>query len=459
MEMEGKTRPSRPGKRAVILVHGMGEQVPLETIRAFADALWAQDAAVPAREATEPLNPVWTTPDLRDGAREMARLTTRGLRLPPDGRPGQRTDFIEFYWADLATSNSWDHLKDWFAYLLWRWPWTVPRGVLPVWWTLWGAVALFGVAAGGLALHGAGVIALAPATKTAFTLLGLALAVVTPAFLVPYFGDVARYVRAKPANIAVRAGIRRRGIDLLRQISNDPGYERIILVAHSLGSIVAYDILRLFWQEVVGELDLDATADADLLAALAAVEEAARLLAKHPSDVHRADFMTQQRALAAALARRRTPKGDRWLVTDFVTLGSPLAYAEFLLARDRRAFDRRTADREFPTCPPTGEAGAFSYRRGVAADAPRRLHHSAPFAAVRWHNLYDAPVAVLIGDPFSGPLADVWGPGVADVAVQPRGWWGLPRVFTHTGYWHCRPGRASSSCLTTLRRVLALKAP
>lgn len=48
--------------------------------------------------------------------------------------------------------------------------------------------------------------------------------------------------------------------------------------------------------------------------------------------------------------RGQTPRP--WLVTDLVTLGSPLAHADFLMAASAEAFAKDKQDRILPTCPP-----------------------------------------------------------------------------------------------------------
>ena len=60
-------------------------------------------------------------------------------------------------------------------------------------------------------------------------------------------GDVGRYFRASPANIAVRWATRRLGVETLERLHADDRYDRIVVVAHSLGSVIAYDVLRAFW--------------------------------------------------------------------------------------------------------------------------------------------------------------------------------------------------------------------
>jgi hypothetical protein len=55
---------------------------------------------------------------------------------------------------------------------------------------------------------------------------------------------------------------------------------------------------------------------------------------------------------------------SKWRVTDFVTLGSPLAHADILLARDRVGLEAKQNDREFPTCLPVLEKVIFFYKCG-----------------------------------------------------------------------------------------------
>lgn len=50
------------------------------------------------------------------------------------------------------------------------------------------------------------------------------------AFLIKFFGDVARYTIASPGNIAPRQKVRDRGLELLRRLSASGRYDRIVLV-------------------------------------------------------------------------------------------------------------------------------------------------------------------------------------------------------------------------------------
>src|SRR5436309_1336739 len=87
--------------------------------------------------------------------------------------------------------------------------------------------------------------------------------------------------------------------------------------------------------------------------------------------------------------RRDSPGG---LLT--FTLGSPLAHADVLLAKDSETFELGRHQREFPTCPPQQEDDRDRellecvYYRGNQEVEVRILHHGAPFAVTRWTNLY-----------------------------------------------------------------------
>jgi hypothetical protein len=78
------------------------------------------------------------------------------------------------------------------------------------------------------------------------------------------------------------------------------------------------------------------------------------------------------------------------------------------------------------------------YHSGEGEGRGPFLHFAAPFAAVRWTNLYDLSWCPLLGDIVSGPLVPSFGPGIADKPVMIRrpGWPPiLKRLFTHTHYW------------------------
>jgi hypothetical protein len=304
--------------------------------------------------------------------------------------------------------------------------------------------------------------------------------VATRWFVVPYFGRVVRYVRATPDNIAARKNIRERGLALLTELHKNE-YERIIIVGHSLGSILAYDLVSYFWATRPESHTLrEHTPEFETLRAL---EQATAALATASGDSTDpegvAKFHDAQTEFCRHLRLRPKPSGDdrdtRWLITDLVTLGSPLSHAEFLLARSADDLDKAQAAREFPTSPPLREpldpdlvpkaqaAGLpldpndprlFAFPFGSSGEW--QLHHAAPFAAVRWTNIHDPSLLVFCGDVISGPVAPVFGPSVIDVDLRKLR--GQSWRFSHTRYWAM--GRKAHASVPThiaqLRKALDL---
>ena len=50
--------------QAVVVIHGMGEQRPMDTINAFVQAVWETDAVITANKLPHP-SQVWSKPDPR----------------------------------------------------------------------------------------------------------------------------------------------------------------------------------------------------------------------------------------------------------------------------------------------------------------------------------------------------------------------------------------------------------
>lgn len=86
-------------KQAVVIIHGMGEQVPMQTLTAFVDAVWTHDASLIDRRRPDSdtgvtpreRNNVWGKPDHVSRSFELRRITTE----KSDG--GFQTDFYEYY--------------------------------------------------------------------------------------------------------------------------------------------------------------------------------------------------------------------------------------------------------------------------------------------------------------------------------------------------------------------------
>jgi hypothetical protein len=258
---------------------------------------------------------------------------------------------------------------------------------LPSWLLLLGAVLFYLVCRPGVeqSVYAAALVAVGIA---ALRLLGL-----------QYVGDAARYLSPKPPNIGVRHAIRSAALDLLRGLHDDPlrRYHRIIVVGHSVGSVIAYDALTYLWQERHHPPD--------------------HLVTRAPqpaqADLEKSDAydLPGYRKLQSRVWREQRAIGVPWKITDLITLGSPLAHANFLMASTDEDLDHRKKQREFPTCPPQPEDQRdkeYGKPLLITRNGCRLLHHAALFACTRWTNLY------FRGDPIGGPLRKLFGRGVDD---------------------------------------------
>ena len=586
----GQAGQSNNKKRAVILIHGMGNQSPMATLRGFVDEVWTRDP-----DLCDDGRDIWTKPDARLDSREVRRITTQ------QDKCDIRTDFFEFYWAHMMHSTRLSSVLWWLKHLFVGRFRRVPEGLRQRWFVgwlviitltlvllsiVWSVLALinanqlaawpvyiplvpllfllivtlfyraFGasvlIVAAGAVMAGIGWWLLAPvdtwwssspwpawvpvlgAPLIALMLTLLVVAVlVLPArtflasfllvvgagiagatvwvatrdhptslddvtvcvsivsapvlavllwylrhrVLVEVVGDAARYLTASPENIAARTRIREAGLNLLRAL-HDPekgsDYDRIIVVGHSLGAVIGYDILSFYWADIAKTLEHEGS-DAE---ALRAIEDAAAGV-RHADGVPELsveDYHLAQHKYADTLA---VVSKRHWLVTDFVTLGSPLTHASYLMVDDseeplesemerakrgwvgqylglakpeqeKTAFDRvatlfavRANQREFPMCPPQTEkvfldrcddeakkGGSFSYR--LKPDGLCVPHHAALFAAVRWTNIFAPSRGALIGDPIGGSAARLFGPGIKDVPLKGNV---SKRFFAHNAYW------------------------
>ncbi|WP_127088258.1 hypothetical protein [Aquabacter cavernae] len=436
----------RKPKTAIVLIHGMGEQRPMGTLWGFVEAAWCADRRLVDGYDAE----VYAKPDTINDSFELRRVTTRYWK----GEPQRRVDFFEFYWAHLMRGNTVHGVVGWLVSLFVRWPSSVPRSLLWAWLVGLALLALCLFFAGAAMLPGEVAERWIPQGWAAgLAAVSFFLSLFAASWLAPVAGDAARYFSPNPDNVDARQKIMRAGVQVIERLTATGDYDRIILVGHSLGSAIGLDILHHAFGRVTRERWEAAHADGSpAVAALAALEKAAGQLLEAPGDpAGRAAFRTAQRAYAAALRAGWSEGISPWLVTDFVTLGSPLSKADILVARTAGELELFKARREIPTCPPkleTRKPPKFSYRTGGAAIP----HHGAVYGPTVWTNVYQPHRFVACGDIISGPVAPLFGPGVMDLELPQPGF-----RFTHNDYW-IRPQDASPGTpVDALRRGLNLR--
>jgi hypothetical protein len=298
----------------------------------------------------------------------------------------------------------------------------------------------------------------------AWTVVGAYLAV-NAAFLQPYLGDAARYFRNSPANVAVRRAIRKEAVDTLERLHASGKYDRIIIVAHSLGCVVSYDMLRAYFGRVCRELPPTVELGRAFSDIDAAPWQPDRPASKDDMKALREKARQTIANIAAAAAKQ--PAGEHkyksWLVTDFVTLGNALTHAQYLMClgktrEDLQAdFARRVREREFPTCPPKrlDEDGLLSFYNPTTKR--KEVHHGALFGLTRWTNIYFPMSEIFWGDAIGGAVAPIFGSHIVDLPVSTRIAGGAD-FFTHTAYWDVarQPDRSKAPHIQALRKAIDL---
>ena len=155
---------------------------------------------------------------------------------------------------------------------------------------------------------------------------------------------------------------------------------------------------------------------------------------------------------------------DAWLVTDFVTLGSPLTHAKYLMTNEsdgrklEKSFAGAVREREFPTSPPqllNGD-GRIAFRDSNTKSL--RLHHGGMFAMTRWTNIFFPVSNIFWGDAIGGPVEGVFGGCEIDRKVCTKQSGGVA-FFSHVAYWKtdCRPNARAAPHLQVLIECLDLR--
>lgn len=419
--------------QAVVIFHGIGEQRPMETLRGFADAI------LPDPKLGE--EKYFSKPDPMSESFELRKL---------QNRTQPRTHLFEYYWAYKIEGTVLGDIWSWLKTLLWRMPNKVPKQLLPLWYFSWLLIAgAIGGALFGLFNNFSDIT-----TKSPSFLISAGSALVFTGiqwFVIHYIGDAARYLSATTRNIKLRHEIRADGIKLLKKIQEEGKYDRIIFVGHSLGSVIAYDILRQVWEEYQEDYRLPQKSDQP---ALAEVEKIGEALRDNKNEFTLKDYMDAQ----VNLWKEIRALGHPWLVTDLVTIGSPLAHAAMLLARDDNDLRSRQRQRELPTNPPEYEIEkikkverrVYSYKvwdkYGKKKDITlRALHDAGLFACTRWTNIYFPAYLNVFGDIVGGPLRKLFGPGIRDIAVRSNKIIRDRTLPAHNSYWASETTSETSS--------------
>ena len=468
-------------KRAVVIIHGIGNQAPMVTLRSFVDSVWTTDNRLTDHGTRQS----WSKPQRVSNNYELRRITTT------KDKTGKSTDFFEFYWAHLMEDTKFSSVLWWIRRVLVRGPGRVPHNLVAPWLAGIAVVALLltVIAAVGLAiLKSLQVLPISlPCAAFWLAAAGIILAALwylRHRVIVEVVGDAAAYLTASPQNIGARSRIRTAGLQILDHLHQNPEYDRVILVCHSLGTVIGYDLLNFFWiNNVQAFVHRTPESKGALKNVEALAKEVREQSGKSDGTVFN-NFRIAQRNYAHVISES---ENFTWKITDFVTLGSPLTHAHILLVDDGQKLgmsendwfskswiqawyqrlDARTrtvaavlgariAERSLPICPPVPEKkdqAAFSYDLKGMRGKPVSPNHAAVFGAVRWTNIFAPRKWLLWGDLIGGPVAQLFGPGVKDIRLagkMSKSW------IAHVNYWEMEKFRNDTQHIEALRAAVNL---
>ncbi len=121
-------------RQAVVIIHGMGEHRPLDTLNQFIAS---------GLQPIEGERRFYSRPDQVTKSYESRRYLAP--RQPPNqARRGirEQTEFYEYHWAHLMQGNRLSDLWPSFSRMLLRPPWAVPIGLRVVWAVFWALLIL-----------------------------------------------------------------------------------------------------------------------------------------------------------------------------------------------------------------------------------------------------------------------------------------------------------------------------
>jgi hypothetical protein len=437
-------------RQAVVVIHGIGNQQPMDTLRGFVSRL------------LEPNDKLYSSPNRLTDNLELRKLSIGH----------KKTDFYEFYWANLVTDLPITDVLVWLLKLVYSR--RLPKRLKKV---VWGLRIMLPLLTLGIYLLGSRIALLFKAhnmfqvTVYGFLILWLLRSSSNLLFklientFIQFIGDAVRYTVPTPENIETRSKIRQKGIELLRKLHEDvdeddptrPTYDRIVLVGHSLGGVIAYDILSFLWS--ADNKSFDKSVEGDILK-----QTALRTLSDYAKSPE-VDIV-QYQTLQNNLFKEQIKLGNFWRISDFITLGTPLAHGAFLLAKDDTDFKMKIDQREVAISPPqmNAEENQFFYEKcfdvevnttneqGITMTHTTKktvhlLHSAAQFAVVRWSNFYFS------SDYIGGSMRSWFGKGMVDKEIVPVGKTNqdIP-VKPHTAYW----ADEQPEPMGTIREILEL---
>ncbi|WP_454824482.1 hypothetical protein [Paraburkholderia xenovorans] len=420
-------------KQAIVLIHGIGEQRPMDTATAFAETISGGSE-------------IFYNPSHFGLQGEISRISIGKGRYRP------KTDIYEYYWAHEFRDNKISTINNWFFHLFLACTKKLfcnkaSRGDTPLASFFKMSKELLVVVAGlvyGLItlLVAASLIRASHSLTSLVTVMLIEFAIYKiflSNLLFGYLADAAKYLSNHPDNISARERVRSGAIDLIRSLNESDEYDRVMVVGHSLGSVIGSDALTHYWHEVCHSMEHHPSGRTTLKQRHSDLMNYIKAFNANIGTI--GELQKRQRLMREALCEG----GGNWKISDFVSVGSPLSFANFLLARNDEDFRARTdVTRELLLCPPTGGEDKHLIHKNVTlADGVRGSLYPTSWSAflyTRWTNIYGSK------DLVGGPVAPLYGKAVMDICVESSS-----HLAAHVEYFARRSTRVSNQVISALK--------
>lgn len=381
-------------KTAIVVIHGMGNQYPMETITDFVDNLFK-------KEENKDNNPksIYSAPERITGSFDQRKLIGFHNNV--------QYDCYEYYWAHLIKEPSVSDTISWMYKLIWK---KEPSERLNKY------ISIIRMSSIGLLLLISiiiffyywlftWIISCCPLWSHLFFFIVSVVAFYKLRnifrLLTQSFGDVIRYTVPHPSNIEGRQKISNNAVEFLTNL-HDKDYSRIVIVGHSLGSIIAYEMLI----NTFGHLN-------KLFKNVERIEEKDK---EELLEVSREESFNKMQFM-----------GWKWKVSDFITCGSPLCHAEMILTKNKDLFKNKKELGEYPVSEPIQDSRKLFYlNKKTKKYIPT---HYSVFKYVEWNNIH------FENDIIGGKLRALFGQDIHDhPPIKPKT---FKRILaSHTQYWN-----------------------
>jgi len=386
-------------KTAIVVIHGMGNQYPMDTISDFVENLF--DGIK------------FSTPERVSGSLDHRKLIGFHKKI--------QYDCYEYYWAHLVKEPDLSNTIFWLYRLLWRKTLSerlkefivllrVITFVLPLfiifffyfyyiilvcilyWHPFWCHILFFVV------------------SIIVFYILKYCTNLFTQ-----IFGDVIRYTIPHPSSLEFRQKISNNAVEFLTNL-HKKDYSRIVIVGHSLGSIIAYEMIINTFGQFTKEFA--------------------------PTSTISENFAKQISAMKTQDLRRDTLGNFfKWKVSDFISCGSPLCHAKMIMVENEEMFDKKVEKGEYPVCPPERDNLFYDFR----ASGNFTPTHDSVFGFVNWNNLY------FTNDPVGGDLKNIFKKGIINKKIIPITYKGIR--ISHIQYWNKNKELESHNFIKSILKI------